>query len=136
VASDPTAQQTISGLVVGATYLVQGDVACGNICTPAGTIAVLSFGVLLDGTPVLELHTPSSQTSWRHFNPTFVATSTTHVLGFAGERNGSDFDPRIDNISLECVQNCPTATVPEPASLLLIGSGLVALMSVRRKQRS
>jgi len=130
--SDPTAAQSVSGLVVGALYSVQGDVACGNVC--GGT--ALSFGVLLDGSPIFQSPTPPSQTEWVHFGTAFIATGATHVIALAGERNSSDFDPRIDNISLECVQNCEAGTVPEPTTLLLLGSGLAGLAWVSRRSRT
>ena len=36
-----------------------------------------------------------------HFSQCFTATNTTHLIGCAGGRNGTDFEPRIDNISLD-----------------------------------
>jgi len=133
-ASDPTIQQGVSGLSPGTLYTVQGDVACGNVCGPGpGTIAALGFGVLLDGTPILQLQTPPSTTNWVHFSQTFAATNTTHVIGFAGERNGTDFDPRIDNISLDVAA---VPAVPEPTTLLLLGAGLAGLTQISRRPRA
>lgn len=131
--SDPTAQQDVSGLVVSATYRVEGDVACGNICD--GT--ELSFGVLLDGVAILERTTPPSASVFEHFLVDFVATTATHTIGFAGERNSSDRDPRIDNISLECLRGCDV-TVPGPATAVLLGSamGALAVASRARKRKN
>ena len=49
----------------------------------------------------LEEQTPPSTMSSLHFSQCFTATNTTHLIGCAGGRNGTDFEPRIDNISLD-----------------------------------
>ena len=53
----------------------------------------VSFSTFVRFWPILELHTPPSTTSWVHFSQTFTATNTTHVIGFAGERNGNGLRP-------------------------------------------
>jgi PEP-CTERM motif-containing protein len=133
-ATDPTAEQSVSGLTVGALYAIGVDVACGHpgFCPGTGN----SFGILLDNnmaTPIFEAPTPPTG-EFVHFGTLFTATNTMHVIGIAGERNQTDADPRIDNVTLECVRNCPAETVPEPTTLLLLGSGVAALAYVGRRR--
>jgi hypothetical protein len=134
-ATDPTAEQSVSGLTVGALYAIGVDVACGHpgFCSGTGN----SFGILLDNntaTPIFQAPTPPTG-AFVHFGTQFTATNTMHFIGFAGERNQTDADPRIDNVTLECLRNCPAETVPEPTTLLLLGSGVAALAYVGRRRR-
>jgi hypothetical protein len=133
VGSDPTISQTVSGLTVGEEYLVTGDYANEYGC--CGSISHLSFGVLLDGVAILEL-TGAPTDVFMPFSTTFTATSTSHVIGFAGERNGSDWEAKIDNISLTQQEAPPQPPpgVPGPAPVLLLSAGLLLLAGVARRR--
>lgn len=115
--TNPSIQQTITGLTIGQTYVISGDESVANISNGNN----LDFGVEIDG-HLWEYNIPVG--SWLHFSETFVASSTTVTLLLTGERHG-DSDPRIDNISL--------MPVPEPMTLLALGAGLPALLRKRRK---
>lgn len=56
----------------------------------------------------------------------FYTTPATAGLGFA---------PGFENISIESLAGAPVAPVPVPGSLLLLGSGLLGLIPLRRKFR-
>ena len=135
-ATDPTISQLVSGLTVGAVYLIAGDYA--NEYGGFGSITDLSFGVLLDGAAILEL-TGAPTDTFMPFSATFTATSTSHTIGLAGERNGSDYEAKIDNIALTLQTSPPPPPptgVPEPASVLLLSAGLLLLAgAVRRRSR-
>lgn len=121
---DPRIEQTLTGLTIGQTYTVQGDyqihVALGN---PAN-----SFGVLIDASVILQLGNPG--TVWTAFTTNFVATSTSHVLAFEAERNGSDHSYAIDNIGV-------FTAVPEPATwaLMAVGMGAVSVLGWKHQKR-
>lgn len=107
-ATNPTIQQTITGLTIGQSYTVLGGyqihvVGLGN--------AANSFGVLLDNAAILQLGNPGNV--WTPFSVDFVATSTSHLIGFEAERLGSDLSYMIDNIAV-------VAAVPEPGTVALI----------------
>jgi hypothetical protein len=141
--SDPTATQTVSGLVVGATYTIKVDVRLHVAASGGGTGK--SFGIFLNaqpGTPLLL--TEFLDSSWHTVTTTFTATSTSATIIFAGELDArtpggpgatTDVSYFIDNMTL----SAPTATVPVPTlseqALLVLGVLLAtgALLSFRRR---
>ncbi|MBL8821859.1 MAG: PEP-CTERM sorting domain-containing protein [Planctomycetia bacterium] len=120
---DPRIEQTITGLSIGQSYTVTGDyqihVALGN---PAN-----SFGVLLDSNTLLQLGNPGA--TWTPFTVNFVATSSSHLIAFEAERNGSDHSYMIDNISV-------VAVVPEPASWAMIVLGISGMTALSWKSKN
>jgi hypothetical protein len=117
--TNPTIEQTVSGLTVGTFYRVSGDYTIGNSVQPTN----FDFGVGIAGQQ-WEYTIPTS--GWNHFSQVFQATSTSVLLVLTGERHG-DSDPRIDNIDLRL------EPVPEPASLAILGFG--ALLALRSRRR-
>lgn len=119
--TDPTIAQTVAGLAIGQSYTVGGDYL---IHAPLGS-PTNSFGVLLDGVSILNLGNPGL--AWTPFSVDFIATSTSHTLAFAAERNGTDHSYFVDNLRLQLV------SVPEPTTLLVVATGaVVSGLGVRR----
>lgn len=129
--SDPAIEQLLSGLTIGETYLVSGDFTNRYGCCGAVGSTALSFGVdIAPGGQLTQLAYPGSYPNWYSFSTAFTATQTSHTVRFTAERNGSDVEYAIDNISV-------VAQVPEPATLTLVGLALLALtgLNMRRRQR-
>ncbi len=98
VATDPTIQQTVTGLVPGQWYTISGQ--RNNIENGAfGNAAALSFGVAVDNTVILQLANTGKAT-WIPFSVQFKATATSHVIAFSAERNGDDTQYGVDNLSV------------------------------------
>jgi hypothetical protein len=143
--SDPTAAQTVNGLVVGATYTIKVDVRLHVAASGGGTGK--SFGIFLNaqpGTPLLL--TEFLDSSWHTVTTTFTATSTSATIIFAGELDArtpggpgitTDVSYFIDNMTLVAPA---AAMVPVPTlsvqALLFLGTLLAAgaTLALRRRQ--
>jgi hypothetical protein len=128
--SDPTAAQTINGLVVGTTYTISVDVHLHVAASGAGTGK--SFGIFLNtqpGNPLLL--TEFLDGNWHTVTTTFTATSTSATVIFAAELDArtpggpgstTDVSYYIDNIVLTAPKAATSVAVPtmsEQAMLLL-----------------
>ena len=121
--SDPTLYQNIAGLTIGAEYTISGDyrIAHGSYRSD-----YYAFGVAIDNN-LWQYYLNFS--GWRSFSETFTATSENLTLVLTGERNGTDTDPMVDNISL--VKN--ELPIPEPGSILLLICGIFYFFKIVKK---
>jgi hypothetical protein len=125
--------QTITGLVIGQQYSVgfyyAGAQQAGpDFTSPTSEQWLVSLGgSAAQTTPILN-DTSMGFTGWNHEVFTFTADGTSDALSFlaAGTPNGEPPFSLLDGVTM--------TAVPEPASMLLMGTGLAALGLVRRRR--
>ena len=127
-------QQAVA-TAIGHSYTLSFFV--GNVNSPSTGFGVTStVDVFANGTS-LGAFTNSCTTctttwAWQQFSHTFTATSASTTLTFLNGDPPTDNANGLDNVSL--VDNGP-AGAPEPSSVLLFGSGLIAMAAMARRLR-
>ncbi len=139
--------QAVSGLKVGDSYTVAfyqasfeqsgytgGFTSNWTVGLGNGTFTAANYGTQSSGTMTV----PSGgATGWTQQTLTFVANATTETLGFFASASSGANPPflLLDGVSLTDNAVSPTS-VPEPASFVLAGVGLLGTLAVRRRRRS
>ena len=146
--SDPTAAQTINGLVIGNTYAIKVDVHLFANSSGGGTGK--SFGIFLNnepGNPLLL--TEFLDNNWHTVTTTFTAASNSATIIFAGELDArtpggpgqsTDVAYFIDNISMISLNGgsarpalVPTTSEPVLFVLGILLAACAALTLSRRR---
>jgi len=81
------------------------------------------------GSLIIDSKTLSSSDPFTTFTYFFTGDGSSAALSFSNV-GGDDLGALLDNVNLDVVQG-----VPEPATLLLVGGGLISLVGLRRKIR-
>lgn len=135
--TDPAVGQTVTGLTIGDEYEVDVDINNqSGFATGYGTGR--SFGIFLNAEPAdpIGFGEAPPDGNWHLVTADFVATGTTATIIFAAELDGrtpggpggsTDVAEVIDNASLVDLNAGQSATIPEPATLLLLATGLLAM---------
>jgi PEP-CTERM motif len=76
----------------------------------------------------------SDNTLWTGESLTFTATSASTVLSLIGETDSAGEFIGLDNVSVNVAPPSPPPSVPEPASMTLLGAGLVGVGVFRRRR--
>ncbi len=116
-ATDPTLEQTVTGLVAGRSYTIRGNIiGASSASSPSGAD---SFAVDVDGVTALTV-SATDTTTWREFTAEFVAPSSSIQLGFRAEISGTDNDFAIDNIELflsNASSDCNENQIPDSCEI-------------------
>lgn len=123
--------QTISGLTVGSKYTLTFDLQRWSSTGSLINESLVKFGgaSLMDEHDVVQDWTTITLTD-------LLATSTSMLLEFGNISKDPLYGTQLDNIKLELQATDPgppQGTIPEPASLGLLGAGLVLMSAARRR---
>lgn len=128
--------QTVSGLTAGQSYTVSwyaGNFGLdtsgngGNVFTQANAI-----GVTVNGALVGQGQTLALGSKWYAESVTFVATSTSAMVGF----RPANLPAGTSYMSIDGITLTPTvAAIPEPGTLAMMGLGLAGLAFSRVRAR-
>ena len=115
----------------GQQYIVTFDLAGNVFNIPViKTIQVSAAGQSMDFTFNTTGHSAANM-GWVTEQWTFTANSSTTTLEFdSADAPPTGWGPALDNVSVDPVGT--VSGVPEPNSLLLMGTGLIALAAIRR----
>lgn len=109
--------------VGGNTYLLSGLSGSANLLSISGMAGVLGSGGAVSFSSQLDSQLNFSVSSYGYESETYYyPTSDTSLIN--------------NSATLQITYDLPTAPVPEPASLVLFGTGLAALAEVVRRKRS
>lgn len=127
-------QTTITGLTPGATYNLgfmtateQGANFPAPIFPQVMTVGFVSGSSTPSETVVSPISTTDYWRVWVNQNYTFVANAPNAVVEFSVSNQADDMG--LDNVTIS------PATVPEPSSMLLFGTGLLGLGMTWRRRR-
>ena len=128
--------QSISGLVKGQSYTLSFYQAAGQQDGFTGATTErwqVSFGDQTQLSSMFSL--PQGGVGpWQQQTMTFVASAATEVLSFlaSGTPDGAPPISFLDGVTL----NATPAKVPEPATLALVGTGLLGVFAARRRAKT
>lgn len=120
--------------VVGQTYLLSywGTTSRSSGRDGTGLIEIWLNGSLYGSNSVTNLNATFGLSDWVQFTHTFTATGATTDLEFRNQQNAFLHFTDVDDVSVSAV----SSTVPEPASVVLLASGLLGLLITGRSRRS
>lgn len=111
-----------------------GNTTGGGIFGTTSTVNVQLNGSAFHSATNSDLDTTGL--SWEQYTYSFTATGLSTTLAFLNGDPGGDNSNGLDNIVVTDLGPGTTNNVPEPATVGLLGAGLIGLVGIRRKRKS